>query len=353
VHKRRIGRTSMGPILGAGVIIEGSDGVDNLGDGLAGVYKYQWGSGRLALVRRSPMYSETPLHRKEYAEDVLSDPILRKPLLTLIGKDHFGEFRMAMLASSSVTVITDRFVVGSGCMPHSCGTNGAIFVIDLLRKKAWAVEGQNFDDPRSQMKAKLWGYLKSEDAVPRKMIGEWLAKHSLSWNLVSLVPPPQVSVEKSEQSARNNTGPDIAPNRQNTSTSDLNASKIGVSLKSDAGILVVPVHINGTVTLDFVVDSGASYVSIPADVFSTLNRAGTVEENDYVGKQTFVLADGTKSESMIFTIRSLKVGDIIIKNVKASVASARGSLLLGQSFLERFKSWSIDNTKHELVLEPQ
>ena len=33
------------------------------------------------------------------------------------------------------------------------------------------------------------------------------------------------------------------------------------------------------------------------------------------------------------------------------MASARGSLLLGQSFLGRFKSWSIDNAKHVLVLE--
>jgi hypothetical protein len=35
------------------------------------------------------------------------------------------------------------------------------------------------------------------------------------------------------------------------------------------------------------------------------------------------------------------------ENVKASIA---GELLLGQSFLTRFKSWSIDNLKHSLVL---
>ncbi len=28
-----------------------------------------------------------------------------------------------------------------------------------------------------------------------------------------------------------------------------------------------------------------------------------------------------------------------------------GDPLLGQSFLNKFKSWSIDNTKHALVLE--
>jgi hypothetical protein len=49
-------------------------------------------------------------------------------------------------------------------------------------------------------------------------------------------------------------------------------------------------------------------------------------------------------------IRSLKVGNKVVGSVKASVTPARGGLLLGQSFLERFKSWSIDNTKHELLL---
>jgi clan AA aspartic protease (TIGR02281 family) len=128
-------------------------------------------------------------------------------------------------------------------------------------------------------------------------------------------------------------------------------SRTRVPLIADGGIFAVPVEINGTITLDFAIDSGASYVSVPADVLSTLRRAGTIKEADFVGQQTFVLADGSKSQSATFTIRSLKVGDIVVKDVKGSVAPAQGSLLLGQSFLGRFKSWSIDNTKHELLLE--
>jgi predicted aspartyl protease len=54
---------------------------------------------------------------------------------------------------------------------------------------------------------------------------------------------------------------------------------------------------------------------------------------------------------MTFFIRSLKVGNTVVQNVRASVASSKGPLLLGQSFLERFKSWSIDNTKHVLLLD--
>jgi hypothetical protein len=41
----------------------------------------------------------------------------------------------------------------------------------------------------------------------------------------------------------------------------------------------------------------------------------------------------------------------VVQNVVGSVAPASGTLLLGQSFLGRFKSWSIDNSRHALVLE--
>ncbi len=131
------------------------------------------------------------------------------------------------------------------------------------------------------------------------------------------------------------------------------SSPKAVPMKMDGGIFVVPVEINGTVTLDFAVDSGATYVSVPADVFSTLKRIGTVKVSDVFGQRTYILADGSKSQSPTFTIRSLSVGNTVVENVQASVMPSQGSLLLGQSFLERLKSWSIDNTKHELLLEPQ
>ena len=115
----------------------------------------------------------------------------------------------------------------------------------------------------------------------------------------------------------------------------------------------MPVEINGAITLEFGVDSGAADVSVPLDVFSTLMRTHTIKDSDIIGEQTYVLADGSKSRSIMFTIRSLKVGGKVVENVKGSVAPSQGTLLLGQSFLKRFKSWSVNNTNHELLLEPQ
>ena len=123
-----------------------------------------------------------------------------------------------------------------------------------------------------------------------------------------------------------------------------------VSMRMEGGIYVVPVLINDAITLNFVVDSGAVDVSIPADVVMTLMRTGTLKEADFLGEKTYVLADGSEVPSQTFRIRSLKVGSKVLENVTGSVASVKGGLLLGQSFLSRFKSWSIDNAKHALLL---
>ncbi len=106
-----------------------------------------------------------------------------------------------------------------------------------------------------------------------------------------------------------------------------------------------------TLSLDAIVDSGASDVSVPADIVSTLIRTKTVTQEDFLGKQTYVLADGSKVPSQQFRIRSLKVGNKIIDNVVASIASVKGDILLGQSFLSKFKSWSVDNEQHSLILQ--
>jgi clan AA aspartic protease (TIGR02281 family) len=124
-----------------------------------------------------------------------------------------------------------------------------------------------------------------------------------------------------------------------------------VNMKSAGGTYVVPVTINEAITLGFVVDSGASDVSVPADVVLTLIRAGTITNSEFLGNKTYELADGSSLPSPTFLIKSLKLGDAVVPNVTASVAPVRGTLLLGQSFLRRFTSWSINNEKHVLLLQ--
>jgi hypothetical protein len=105
-----------------------------------------------------------------------------------------------------------------------------------------------------------------------------------------------------------------------------------IPLYLEGGTFTVPVLINNKLMLDFVLDSGAADVSIPADVVMTLMRTGTISDADFLGKQTYRLADGRTVPSETFRIKSLTIADRIIENLTGSVAPVEGHLLLGKAF---------------------
>ncbi len=131
------------------------------------------------------------------------------------------------------------------------------------------------------------------------------------------------------------------------------AAALEVKLDKRQGIYQLPARINNVITLDFVLDSGAAEVVIPADVVLTLLRTGTVAEEDFLPGQSYTLADGSSLRSPRFIIRTLAVGGYGVSNVAALVAPVAGDLLLGQSFLERFNRWTLDNQRAALILEPR
>jgi clan AA aspartic protease (TIGR02281 family) len=131
----------------------------------------------------------------------------------------------------------------------------------------------------------------------------------------------------------------------------LSAGADEVKLTDHGGtFFLVPVRINDKLILDFVLDSGASDVQIPDDVLRTLYRTGTVSETDFLGTEMYFLADGSKVPSPRFMLRVLEVGNHKVNNVTASVGASSSEPLLGQSFLSKLGSWTLDNERHVLVL---
>lgn len=118
-------------------------------------------------------------------------------------------------------------------------------------------------------------------------------------------------------------------------------------LRRNGGIYEVDVLVNG-MPMTFGVDSGAGDVSITRAAMAHMLITGAVKDSDYLGDQTYVLADGTKRKDPVYSLASIVVGGRAITNVRASVSD--GLMLLGQSFLEKFHSWSIDNARSVLVL---
>jgi hypothetical protein len=124
-----------------------------------------------------------------------------------------------------------------------------------------------------------------------------------------------------------------------------------IKLKQSGGVYMLPVRINDTVTVPFVLDSGAAEVSIPDDVFSVLRRSDTINQSDFIGTGIYTLADGTTVSSDRYILHKMSVGDHIITDVVANVVSVKGDPLLGQSSLQKLPAWTLDNAQHALVLQ--
>ena len=128
------------------------------------------------------------------------------------------------------------------------------------------------------------------------------------------------------------------------------AGSESIQLERHGGTYMVPVRINKAITLPFILDSGSADVAIPADVFSTLLRTGTVMTSDFIGTGVYRLADGSETPSERFILHELGVGHYIVTSVIANVVPVKGDPLLGQSFLSKLPKWAIDNVRHVLIL---
>lgn len=123
-----------------------------------------------------------------------------------------------------------------------------------------------------------------------------------------------------------------------------------VAVEPHAGAFVVPVVLNDVLTAKFIVDSGAADVSITEDMVSALMKSGTLTSADLLGNKLYMLADGTMHQGQIYRMASLRIGAMVMKDVTVRIAAGNSSLLLGQSFLRRLKSWSMDNARQVLII---
>lgn len=207
--------------------------------------------------------------------------------------------------------------------------------------------------PRDYTRAYMWFTLRLAEPLSilerefveeyRKKAASRMASAEIALALEMAASCRASNYQQCGESTRTATTTPSSPASPQRSPGSNNASVI--PLQKKGGTYTVRVLINNAITLTFILDSGASDASIPADVVMTLIRTGTLKETDFLEKKTYVLADGSKLPSQTFRIQSMRVGDRVVLNVTGSVAPVEGSLLLGQSFLGRFKSWSIDNSK--------
>jgi len=112
---------------------------------------------------------------------------------------------------------------------------------------------------------------------------------------------------------------------------------------SQGGVNRVQCSING-LPLYFVFDTGASDVSISSVEANFMLKNGYLTNADFMGKQNYVTATGEIHEGTVINLREVRVGDVVLRDIKASVVRNQSApLLLGQTCFRRFGKVEVDN----------
>lgn len=111
--------------------------------------------------------------------------------------------------------------------------------------------------------------------------------------------------------------------------------------KELSGVYTIPCEVNG-LKLRFILDTGASVVSLSLTEASFMLKNGYLKDYDITGTANIQTADGNIAENYTINLRELKIGSMVLNNVEAVVSSGIDApLLLGQSVLDKLGHWSI------------
>jgi clan AA aspartic protease (TIGR02281 family) len=283
----------------------------------------------------------------KYPREALRDRDVADALRHLVGSSVFA--RLKNYSFGAPMEFTGRFTIGAACEPQACGASEARFVFSPDDVWVGIIDGGRmriYGNPPRHVRALL---------LRERTQSAWRGPVD---DMSRPTPPTLIPVAASSSpngpSPRMTIAPhylpvDVDPTPPPRAAAEPDATEI--RLRNYRGTLVVPVVINNTITVPFTVDSGASDVSISSEILQKLIDSGTMSRADFQGKQVYYLADGSKVSSDTFRIHVLKVGDREVHDVLGSVTNDADSLLLGQSFLTRFRSWSIDNQRQVLLLK--
>jgi aspartyl protease family protein len=143
---------------------------------------------------------------------------------------------------------------------------------------------------------------------------------------------------------------DSQTNFNTPSKDSINISNI-LEMEIENGVRYVWIEVNG-IRLRFIFDTGASSICLSQVEATMLYRQGTLKREDIIGTEYFQDATGRISEGTKINLRSVKVGEIELRNVEATVIdNVDAPLLLGKTFLERFASIEIDNDNNVIILK--
>lgn len=121
-----------------------------------------------------------------------------------------------------------------------------------------------------------------------------------------------------------------------------------VPFVKEGSVCKVKCSING-LPLHFIFDTGASDVSISSVEATFMLKNDYLSASDVLGSRNYMTADGDITEGTVINLRDVKLGNIHLNDIKASVAKNQSApLLLGQSVFSKLGKIEIDNGRKVL-----
>jgi len=125
---------------------------------------------------------------------------------------------------------------------------------------------------------------------------------------------------------------------------------VGLPFARVGAVISVPILLNDRISVNALIDSGATHMQIPEDVVNDLRKSGALADTDFLGQRRYTLADGRGVQQRIFRLKLVGLGTGEMDNVIASIGAAWSKPLIGQSFLRRLAGWRVDNINTRLEL---
>ncbi|HLS30551.1 MAG TPA: retropepsin-like aspartic protease [Flavobacteriaceae bacterium] len=137
-------------------------------------------------------------------------------------------------------------------------------------------------------------------------------------------------------------------NSENDIIGSLTKSEVPLIEEGLTGEYLVKLNLGGKIKY-FILDTGATDMVISRELERELLINGTLNESNYVDKAEYLLADNSIVKANVILLDNIQIGDYTVNNVTIAVID-EGSLLLGKSFLDKFKDWSINKYSKLLIL---
>lgn len=124
-----------------------------------------------------------------------------------------------------------------------------------------------------------------------------------------------------------------------------------IKLTKANGVYTVPCQINGKTDV-FFFDTGASNVTISLGYYTKGIKEGFLKTSDILPEiVNFKVANGSIQTGRLINIRELKIGNLKLYNIVATIVENEDSpLLLGQTALEKFGTYTVNTTNSTLSI---